>query len=175
MMAQTNSSNLRYFKQKEENKQEISMTNVMMIKEIIRIGKDQVGEIGEFHLVVEFSMDKITEVYQGMNKAIGVTLEEETLEAMWFIRRSKITTFKLIEGKNGPTTFLPLNTNIGGQSKPNKNKENRYLTEGQAKHMYKKVETGNIINIGTIKQEIDQDWELNRLGAQVVILIPIEN
>ena len=29
--------------------------------------------------------------------------------------------------------------------------------------MYKKVDLGNIININTIKQEIDQDRELNRL------------
>ena len=29
--------------------------------------------------------------------------------------------------------------------------------------MYKKVVSGNIININIIKQEIDQDWELNRL------------
>ena len=39
-------------------------------------------EIGEFHLLVEFSMDKIIEVDQGMNRAIGITLEEETLEVM---------------------------------------------------------------------------------------------
>ena len=36
-----------------------------------RIGIDQVVEIEEFHLVVEFSVDKITGVNQGMNKATG--------------------------------------------------------------------------------------------------------
>ena len=56
--------NLRYFKAKEEAKQEISLTNVIVAKEIIRIGIDQVVEIGEFHI------DKIIEVVQGMNKAI---------------------------------------------------------------------------------------------------------
>ena len=30
--------------------------------------------------------------------------------------------------------------------------------------MYTKVESGNIININTLKQEIDQDQELNRLA-----------
>ena len=35
--------------------------------------------------------------------------------------------------------------------------------EDQAKHIYKKVELGNVINIDTIKQEMDQDWDLNRL------------
>ena len=29
--------------------------------------------------------------------------------------------------------------------------------------MYKKVESGNIININTLKQEIEQDQELNNL------------
>ena len=80
-----------------------------------------------------------------------------------FIRRNKIRTFKLIEGKNDPTKFLPLNANIGGQLKPCRNKENRYLIEDQAKHIYKKVDSGNIINIDTIKHEIDQDCKLNRL------------
>ena len=32
-----------------------------------------------------------------------------------FFRRNKIRTFKLLEGKNGPTTFLVLNANISGQ------------------------------------------------------------
>ena len=58
---------------------------------------------------------------------------------------------------------MPLNTNIGGQSKPNKNEENKHLTEEQARHVYKKVELGNTSNISTIKQEIDQDQELNML------------
>ena len=65
--------NPRYFTAKEEDRQEIFMTNIITIREIIK----------EFHLVVESSMDKITEVNQHMNKAIGMTLEEETLEAMW--------------------------------------------------------------------------------------------
>ena len=29
--------------------------------------------------------------------------------------------------------------------------------------MYKKVESGSIINTNTLKQEIEQDWMLNRL------------
>ena len=49
-----------------------------------------------------------------------------------------------------PPSFLPLNANIGGQSKPNRNKETRYLMKDQAKHVYKKVELKNIINIDAI-------------------------
>ena len=74
-----------------------------------------------------------------------------------------VRTFKLIEHKNGPTTFLSLNTNIGGQSKPNRSRESRHLTGEQARHMYKKVELGTIININTIWQKIDQDQEFKRL------------
>ena len=35
--------------------------------------------------------------------------------------------------------------------------------EKQARHVYKKVESGNIININTLKKEIEQDWELSKL------------
>ena len=58
---------------------------------------------------------------------------------------------------------MPLNKNTGGNMKSNRNKENRYLTEEKAKHVYKKGEFGNIIKISTIKQEIDHNRELNRL------------
>ena len=79
-----------------------------------------------------------------------------------FSRRSKIRTFKLIDGKNDPTTFLPFNANIGRQFKSIKDKKTSYLTE-QARHIYKKVELWNVINVSTLKQEIDQVRELNRL------------
>ena len=60
---------------------------------------------------------------------------------------------------------MPLNANTGGQNTSHKNtyNENKYLTEDQARHVYRKVESGNIINFSTLKQEIDQDWELNKL------------
>ena len=48
----------------------------------IRIDIDQIVVMEESNLVVEFSMDKITEVGQGMNKIIGMTLGEEFLEVM---------------------------------------------------------------------------------------------
>ena len=58
------------------------MTDAIMIREMIKIGIHQIVEIGEFHLVVEYSVDKIKEAYQGMNRAIGMTLGEEILEVM---------------------------------------------------------------------------------------------
>ena len=52
---------------------------------------------------------------------------------------------------------MPLNTNISGQTKNSKDKEAKCLTENQDRHIYKKVERGKVVNIDTIKQEIDQD------------------
>ena len=52
---------------------------------------------------------------------------------------------------------MPLNASITGQTKHIKDKETICLTEDQARHVYKKVETGNVITVDTIKQEIDQD------------------
>ena len=48
----------------------------------IRIGIDQIAEIEEYNLAVEFCMDKAIEVDQGMDKIIGMTLGEQILEAM---------------------------------------------------------------------------------------------
>ena len=62
--------------------------------------------------------------------------------------------------------MLPLNANIGGQIRSDKHKyeEHKYLTEDQARHAFKKIESGNIININTLKWMIHQDWELSRLN-----------
>ena len=58
---------------------------------------------------------------------------------------------------------MPLNANTGGKPKPLQVQDSNFLIEDQARHVYKKAESGNIININTLKQEIDQDQELNRL------------
>ena len=64
---------------------------------------------------------------------------------------------------NGPTIFLPLNTNIGGPVKYIKGKETICLTNDQARHIYEKVKSESIVNIDTIKQEIEKD----RLGRNM--------
>ena len=51
-------------------------------KETIRIGIDQIGEVEESNLSVEFSTYKIIEVDQDMNKTIGMTIGEEILEVI---------------------------------------------------------------------------------------------
>ena len=74
--------------------------------------------------------------------------------------------FKPIKGKNATTSFLPL-TNKGGPIRYNKDvryipvKEPNCLTDGQARHVYKKVEMDKIINVETMKQEI-KDHKMTR-------------
>ena len=60
---------------------------------------------------------------------------------------------------------MSLSANIGRQIRPDKceSKGNKYLMEDKARHVHKKVESGNIFNIYTLKQEMGQDQELNRL------------
>ena len=62
-----------------------------------------------------------------------------------------------MKGKNDPTAFLPLNTKIDGPVKCVKDKKNICLTMKQARHIYRKVELEGIVNINTIKQEIEED------------------
>ena len=46
---------------------------------------------------------------------------------------------------------------IEGPVKYVKNKETIFLTNDQARHIYKKVETEGVVNVGTINQEIVED------------------
>ena len=64
---------------------------------------------------------------------------------------------------NDPTSFLPLSPKIGGQIANNKPKTSQYLTKEQAKHVYKKAESGDIFNTETLHQEIEQERQLNRI------------
>ena len=50
-----------------------------MISEVIKIDIDQIAEIEEFNLLVEFNMDKI-EVDLHMKKITEMTIGEEILE-----------------------------------------------------------------------------------------------
>ena len=62
-----------------------------------------------------------------------------------------------MNGRDGTTTFLPLESKIGGQKNHNRPSEGQFLTREQASYVYKKVETGEIINVSTIQQEMEQE------------------
>ena len=52
---------------------------------------------------------------------------------------------------------MPLNTKIDGLARYIKGGEAICLMEDQTRHIYKKIESENIVNVDTIKQEIEAD------------------
>ena len=62
--------------------------------------------------------------------------------------------FKHVKGKNGTTSFLPLDSMKGGNV--TYVKDIGCLTESQAKYIYKKVEQDSDLNTETMKQDIEQ-------------------
>ena len=54
----------------------------IMVKEVIKIDIEQIVEIKELSLVVEYNMDKIIEIVLGLIRTIGMILEEEILEGI---------------------------------------------------------------------------------------------
>ena len=68
-----------------------------------------------------------------------------------------------MNGENGTTTFLPLDSKIGGQVRNDRPSVGQFLTREQANYIYIKIETGEIINTDTIEQEITQEKQLNRI------------
>ena len=53
-----------------------------------------------------------------------------------------------MNGRDDTTTFLPLDFRIGGQSRDSCPTVGQYLTRYQTRYIYKKVETGEMINTG---------------------------
>ena len=64
---------------------------------------------------------------------------------------------------DGATAFLPLDPKIGGQDRDSHPTVGQYLTREQVKHIYKKVEKGETINVDTIKLEIEQEKQLSQI------------
>ena len=68
-----------------------------------------------------------------------------------------------MNSRDGTTAFLPLDSKIGGQSRDIHPTVGQYLTREQAKHIYKKVETGQTIKVDTMKLEIEQEKQLSQM------------
>ena len=68
-----------------------------------------------------------------------------------------------MNSRDDAATFLPLDFRICGQSRDSHPAVGQYLTRDQARHIYKKVETGGIINVDTVKHEIEQEKQLSRM------------
>ena len=69
-----------------------------------------------------------------------------------------------MNGRDDTTTFLPLDSRIGGQNRDGPT-VGQYLTRDQTKYIYKKVETREMINTDMIQQEIEieQEKQLGRI------------
>ena len=59
-----------------------------------------------------------------------------------------------MKGRNGPTAFSPLSPKIGGQEKGIYPSLGPYLTREQANFVYKKTQSGEIINTETLQQDL---------------------
>ena len=68
-----------------------------------------------------------------------------------------------MNGRNSTTTFLPLDSKIGRQGRDDSPTVGQFLTREQTRYIYRKVETGEIINTDTIEQEIEQEKQLSRI------------
>ena len=56
------------------------MIDAIVVKEIIKIDRDQIVEIEELSLVVEYNIDKFTEITLGIIRTKRMILGEEILE-----------------------------------------------------------------------------------------------
>ena len=69
-----------------------------------------------------------------------------------------------MNGRDGTTTFLPLDSRIGGQGRNDRPSVGQFLTREQTIYIYRKVETGKIINTDTIEQEMEQEEQLSKMN-----------
>ena len=60
-----------------------------------------------------------------------------------------------MNGRKGITAFSPLDSKIGGQGRDDSPTVGQFLTRKQTRYIYRKVETGKIINTDMIEQEIE--------------------
>ena len=58
------------------------MIDIFMIRQLIKIDINKIVEIGGFNIVVEYNMDRINEVDQGIIRIIEMTIEEVFLKGI---------------------------------------------------------------------------------------------
>ena len=68
-----------------------------------------------------------------------------------------------MNGRDGTSAFLPLDSRIGGQVRDDSPTVGQFLTRVQTKYIYRKVKTGEIINTDMIEQEIEQEKQLRKI------------
>ena len=68
-----------------------------------------------------------------------------------------------MNGRDDTTASLPLDSRIDGQGRSNHPTVAQFLTREQTRYIYKKIETGEIINMNTIEQEMEQERQLDKM------------
>ena len=68
-----------------------------------------------------------------------------------------------MNGRDSAMAFLPLDSKIGGWVSCDRPNIGRFMTREQASYVYKKVEMGEMINVNTIQQEMEQEEQLNKI------------
>ena len=68
-----------------------------------------------------------------------------------------------MNNRDGTTTFLPLDSRIGGQNRNDRPSIGQFLTGEQTKYIDRKADTGEIINTDTIEQEMEHEEQLSRI------------
>ena len=68
-----------------------------------------------------------------------------------------------MNGRDGTVAFLPLDSRIGGQGGNHRPSKGQFLTREQTKYIYRKVDTGEIINVETIEHEMEQEEQLSKI------------
>ena len=69
---------------------------------------------------------------------------------------------KLMNGRDCTTAFLSIDSKIGGQINYKGPSVGQFLTQEQASYVYNKTESGEIINVDTTQQEIEEE-QLNKI------------
>ena len=67
-----------------------------------------------------------------------------------------------MKGRNGITAVLPLSPKIDGVVNNNRPSIGQYWTRKQAYFVYKKIESGEMINTKTLQQELEHERQLNK-------------
>ena len=68
-----------------------------------------------------------------------------------------------MNGRNGTTSFLLLDSKIGGQCRNDRPNVGQFLTREQTNNIYKMIEAGIIMNTDTIQQEMEQEEQLSKI------------
>ena len=92
----------------------------------------------------------------GHSDSEQASLQMLTQDSLPLNSDGEVEYLKIVKGKDDTTSYLPIESKTGGKISYIKNREAMCLSEKQANYVYKKVEEGEVINVNTLKQELEQ-------------------